>query len=213
VLNVRWDGAIRVLLALAGLALLPVLWVGLVPPRGTAMALAVWDVLALAFLFRQVRAMRRGRVDGESEPDWLLPVRLMRLRYGALIVASATGLSSGLLIVTVDQREDWSLTLEAIRVLAALAAVLAWLILHTGYAMHYANIYFAHGKGMNFPGTQAPNFLDFAYFALTLGATFATSDVEVTNRRIRHAVIWHSVLSFFYNAAVLGLAIGAFTGK
>lgn len=212
-LNVRWDSVIRVLLAVAGVALLPVLWVVSVPQYVTLAMLAGWDVLALAFLFRQVRAMRRGRVGDESEPDWLLPVRLMRRRYGALIVASATGLSSGLLIVTVDQREDWSLTLEGIRVLAALTAVLAWLILHTGYAMHYANIYFAYGKGMNFPGTSTPNFLDFGYFAITLGATFATSDVEVTNRRVRHAVIWHSVLSFFYNAAVLGLAIGAFTGK
>jgi uncharacterized membrane protein len=26
-------------------------------------------------------------------------------------------------------------------------------------------------------------------------------------------VLWHSVLSFFYNAAVLGIAISAFTGK
>lgn len=212
-LNVRWDGAIRGLLVVAGVALNLVLWVVTVPQLMTAAALAGWDVLALAFLFRQLRAMRRGRIEGESTPDWLLPVRGMRLRYGALIVTSAAGLSSGLIIVIVDQSEEWSLTLATIRILAALTVVLAWLILHTGYAMHYANIYFAHGEGMNFPGTPAPNFLDFAYFAFTLGATFATSDVEVTNRRIRHAVIWHSVLSFFYNAAVLGIAIGAFTGK
>ncbi len=212
-LNVRWDGVIRGLLAVAGVALNLVLWVLSVPQLVTVTALAGWDVLALAFLFRQLRAMRRGRIEGESASDWLLPVRGMQLRYGAVIVASAAGLSSGLMIVIVDQEPDWSFTLETIRILAALTVVLAWLILHTGYAMHYANIYFAYGEGMTFPGTAAPNFLDFAYFAFTIGATFATSDVEVTNRRIRHAVIWHSVLSFFYNAAVLGIAIGAFTGK
>ncbi len=201
---------------MAGVVLLPVLWVENFLDTGTIPALLAWDVLAVAFLSRQVWNMRRGRTaaDTEGTPTWLLSARLMRLRFGGLLVASAAGLSSGMLIVAVDAQDDgtyWDLWI--IRLLAATTVVLAWLILHTGYAMHYANIYFAHGKGMNFPGTQAPNFLDFAYFALTLGATFATSDVVVTNRRIRHAVIWHSVLSFFYNAAVLGLAIGAFTGK
>ncbi|GAB3931308.1 DUF1345 domain-containing protein [Kribbella albertanoniae] len=211
-----WDGVTRALLAAAGVVLLPVLWVPNFLVTWTIPSLMVWDILALAFLARQVWSMRRGRkaADAEGTPDWLLSARLMRLRYGALLVASAAGLSSGMLIVSVDAEDDgtqWDVWI--IRLLAATTVVLAWLILHVGYAMHYANLYFGTGHGVTFPGTSTPNFLDFAYFAFTIGATFATSDVEVTNRRVRHAVIWHSVLSFFYNAAVLGIAIGAFTGK
>ncbi|MFB6719074.1 DUF1345 domain-containing protein [Kribbella sp. NPDC056345] len=215
-LSALLDGVTRVLLAAAGIVLLPVLWVENFLVTWTIPSLMVWDVLALAFLARQVWIMRRGRAaaDTEGTPAWLLSARLMRLRYGALLIASAAGLSSGLLIVAVDRDDDgtqWDLWI--VRLLAATTVVLAWLILHVGYAMHYANIYFSTGHGIAFPGTGTPNFLDFAYFAFTIGATFATSDVEVTNRRVRHAVIWHSVLSFFYNAAVLGIAIGAFTGK
>ncbi|MFF1817901.1 DUF1345 domain-containing protein [Kribbella sp. NPDC058245] len=212
----RWDGVTRALLAAAGVVLLPVLWVDRIPEAAIVPALLGWDILAVAFLSRQLWIMRHGRAapDTDGSPAWLLSARLMRLRFGALIVASAAGLSSGKLIVIVDAIDDgssWHLWI--IRLLAAATVVLAWLTLHVGYAMHYANIYFASGQGITFPGTQKPNFLDFAYFAFTIGATFATSDVEITNRRVRHAVIWHSVMSFFYNAAVLGIAIGAFTGK
>jgi uncharacterized membrane protein len=221
VLSIRWDGIMRALLAAAGVVLLPVLWVPKFLDNATIPALVGWDLLALIFLSRQLCSMRRGRtaVDADAEtgantaPAWLLPQRLMRLRFGALIVASAAGLSSGLLIVAIDADDHGTWYEWIIRLLAAVTVVLAWLILHTGYAMHYANIYFASGEGIAFPGTRTPNFLDFAYFAFTIGATFATSDVEISSRRVRHAVIWHSVLSFFYNAAVLGIAIGAFTGK
>ncbi|MET7279798.1 DUF1345 domain-containing protein [Kribbella sp. NPDC005582] len=214
-LSVWWDGAVRALLAAAGVVLLPVLWVPNFLDTMTRPALLGWDVLALVFLSRQLWIMRRGRVapDTEGAPKWLPSARWMRPRFGALLVASAAGLSSGLLIVSIDIEETGDWYIWIIRLLAATTVILAWLILHAGYAMHYANIYFASGHGIKFPGTEKPNFLDFAYFAFTIGATFATSDVEVTNRRIRHAVIWHSVLSFFYNAAVLGIAIGAFTGK
>ncbi|MFI5728893.1 DUF1345 domain-containing protein [Kribbella sp. NPDC051587] len=212
----RLDGITRALLAVAGVVLVPVVWVDRIPEAAIVPALLGWDILALAFLSRQLWIMRCGRAaaDTEEPPAWLPSARMMRLRFGALIVASAAGLSSGKLIVLVDAADDGtSWHLWTVRVLAAVTVVLAWLILHTGYAMHYANIYFATGEGIRIPGTRTPNFLDFAYFAFTIGATFATSDVEITNRRVRHAVIWHSVLSFFYNAAVLGIAIGAFTGK
>jgi uncharacterized membrane protein len=210
------DGITRALLAVAGVVLVPVVWVAEIPEAAIVPALLGWDILALAFLSRQLWIMRRGRTAADTEglPAWLPSARLMRLRFGALIVASAAGLSSGKLIVLVDAADDGtSWHLWTVRVLAAVTVVLAWLILHTGYAMHYANIYFADGEGITFPGVGTPNFLDFAYFAFTIGATFATSDVEISGRRVRHAVIWHSVLSFFYNAAVLGIAIGAFTGK
>jgi len=215
VLSAWWNGAVRVLLAAAGVVLLPILWVPHFLDAWTNRALLGWDVLALAFLSRQLWTMRRGRTaaDTEGTPAWLLSARWMQLRFGALLVTSAAGLSSGLLIVQVDVIDDGTWDAWIVRSLAATTVILAWLILHVGYAMHYANIYFASGHGIALPGTQAPNFLDFAYFAFTIGATFATSDAEITNRRVRHAVIWHSVLSFFYNAAVLGIAIGAFTGK
>ncbi|WP_410636312.1 DUF1345 domain-containing protein [Amycolatopsis sp. cmx-4-83] len=41
---------------------------------------------------------------------------------------------------------------------------------------------------MRFPATERPNLLDFAYFAFTVGTSFATSDVEVQTRPIRRVI-------------------------
>jgi uncharacterized membrane protein len=217
---VRVDALVRALLPVAGIALLVILWIVGGGTHLLALTLGGWDVLALLFLARQVLLMRRGSGDlsegGEDEvPRWVLSAGAIRARYGALLVASGAGLSAGLLIVTLDNfAPDEALASDSVvRILAAATVVLAWLILHTGYAMHYATLYFSRGRGLSFPGTTLPNFLDFNYFSFAIGAAFATSDVEVCGRPIRHAVLWHSVLSFFYNAAVLGIAISTFTGK
>jgi uncharacterized membrane protein len=215
------DVLVRLLLAVAGVGLLIVLWVVGGGRSLLTATLGGWDALALAFLARQVLLMRRGRRrrddDPAAVPGWVLSVESMRIRFGALILASGAGLSSGLLIVTLDSLDPEQTTdagsFSSVKLLAALTVVLAWLILHTGYAMHYATLYFQHGEGLHFPAVKMPNFLDFNYFAFAIGTAFATSDVEVRGRPIRHAVLWHSVLSFFYNAAVLGIAISAFTGK
>ena len=60
---------------------------------------------------------------------------------------------------------------------------------------------------LEFPGTDAPDKLDFAYFAFTVGTTFATSDVNVTRRSVRRAVLGHTVISFAYNTVILALVI------
>ena len=54
--------------------------------------------------------------------------------------------------------------------------------------------------------------LDFAYFAFTLGMCFQTSDVCVTSRHIRRAVLAHALLSFLYNTIVLALAFNLVLG-
>jgi hypothetical protein len=211
----RLDALVRLLLAVAGVALLVILWIVGGGTHLLTLTLGGWDVLAFAFLGRQMLLMRRGRFAAgpdDEVPTWVLSAKSMRRRFGALLLASGAGLSSGLLIVTLDSI-DTDGSFSVVKSLAAVTVVLAWLILHTGYAMHYATLYFHHGRGLSFPGADVPNFLDLNYFAFAIGAAFATSDVEVTGRPVRHAVLWHSVLSFFYNAAVLGIAISAFTGK
>ncbi len=92
--------------------------------------------------------------------------------------------------------------------LYALGVVIAWLVLHTSYALLYAYLYYRRDEGgLEFPGTDAPDKLDFAYFAFTVGTTFATSDVNVTRRSVRRAVLGHTVISFAYNTVILALVI------
>jgi hypothetical protein len=103
----------------------------------------------------------------------------------------------------------------SVAVMAALGVISAWGILHTSYALHYAYQYYRSEEsagGLAFPSEQSPDQLDFAYFAFTIGTSFAVSDVNVTDRAIRRAVLGHQILSFFYNTSVLALVINLVTG-
>ena len=99
--------------------------------------------------------------------------------------------------------------------MAALGVVLAWGVLHTSYALHYAYLYYrseASPGGLTFPGEQSPKQRDFAYFAFTVGTSFAVSDVDVTDDAMRQAVLGHQILSFFYNTSILATVVTIATG-
>jgi uncharacterized membrane protein len=94
--------------------------------------------------------------------------------------------------------------------MAALGVIAAWGILHASYALHYAYLYYRSKEspgGLAFPGEQSPKQSDFAYFAFTVGTSFAVSDVDVTNVAMRQATLGHQILSFFYNTAILATVI------
>ena len=100
-------------------------------------------------------------------------------------------------------------------VLDALGVISAWGVLHISYALHYAYLYYRSEEsagGLAFPGDQSPKQLDFAYFAFTIGTSFAVSDVEVTDPTIRRAVLGHQILSFFFNTSILATVITLVTG-
>jgi uncharacterized membrane protein len=102
----------------------------------------------------------------------------------------------------------------SVAVLAALGVISAWGVLHSSFTLHYAYLYYRSEKaagGLAFPSEQSPDQLDFAYFAFTIAVSFAVSDVNVTDRTIRRAVLGHQILSFFFNTSILALVINLFT--
>ena len=102
----------------------------------------------------------------------------------------------------------------SVAVMAALGVISAWGVLHSSFTLHYAYQYYRTEEsagGLDFPSEQDPDQLDFAYFAFTIATSFAVSDVNVTDRTIRRAVLGHQVLSFFFNTSILALVINLFT--
>ncbi len=99
-----------------------------------------------------------------------------------------------------------------------LAIFTSWSLVHTVFTMRYAHVYYdtpegdeAHG-GLNFPEEDKPDYLDFAYFSFVIGMCFQTSDVSITSRRLRRLALVHSVISFGFNLAILGLSINMVSG-
>lgn len=99
--------------------------------------------------------------------------------------------------------------------LAATSLVLSWCFLNTIFGLHYAHEYYmrAKDKGLQFPGTEEPDYWDFMYFAFVLGMTFQVSDVAITRSVVRRVALAHGVIAFFFDVFILALSVNVVAGK
>jgi uncharacterized membrane protein len=170
--------------------------------------IACWDIVAVVYLSIRIARLRRNRRSDGTE--WL--DRGLGGRAGLVftIFTSVVGIIAGLAIVMSEDAAEKTLS-----TLVGLPAVFfAWAILHFGYAERYAKSYYAGlpERPLAFPHTDNPSFIEFAYFSFTLGTTFSVSDVETQTSAIRLQILSHSVLSFIYNTATIGIAVSVITG-
>lgn len=107
--------------------------------------------------------------------------------------------------------------------LAGLTIVSAWIFIHLSFALHYAHEFFDEAKtlegeelqlkgGLRFPETEMPDYWDFLYFSFIIGVASQTADVEITSKVIRRTSLAHSILSYFFNFAILSLVINIAAG-
>jgi uncharacterized membrane protein len=99
--------------------------------------------------------------------------------------------------------------------LATLTLVNSWVLVPTMFTTHYADRFYSakeNERPLHFPQTPMPVFWDFAYFSFTIAAACQTADVSTTQASIRKVVIAHTVVSFLFNASILGFAINVTAG-
>lgn len=101
-------------------------------------------------------------------------------------------------------------------ILAGIGAPLGWAVLHTVMAFHYADIHYFDDpdvqddeKDLVFPGKGDPGPWDFLYYSFVVGMTAQVSDVQVTTTEMRKATLLHGVVSFFFNAVFIAMAVNA----
>ncbi len=174
--------------------------------------LACWDLGALTYLVlawtvilhadaKQTQAHTRKQDPGT------------RVIYLLIIgAACASIVALGFVVGPIKHLESWPKVVSL--VLAVLALILSWLLIHTVFTIHYARCYYdpawhasGDAHGMAFPNDRRPDYLDFAYYSFVVGMTSQVSDVQTTTRGIRRLTLVHGVLSFVFNIAVLALAM------
>jgi uncharacterized membrane protein len=99
--------------------------------------------------------------------------------------------------------------------LAALTLIDSWLLVPTMFTTHYADMFYSaepRDRPLSFPQTEMPVFWDFAYFSFTIAAACQTADVTTTRTSVRKAVIVQELISFAFNASILGFAINVTAG-
>ncbi len=194
-------------------------WRGFAGAQGWAEPLAMgFDFAAIAFLVSlwpllrdcDVATMRRHSEENDANRvvilliTSVLTVVIMAAIAGELPQASAGN------------------HLAMARLIGTLA--LTWAFANMVYALHYAHLYYMAGDedgqdgakdrgGLDIPGTRIPDYLDFAYFAFTLGMTFQTSDIQITSRPVRRIATLHSFAAFVFNIGVIAFTINALGGS
>jgi uncharacterized membrane protein len=176
-------------------------------------AVAAWDalagtLLALAWWLIGAATSKETRRRAASEDPGRTAI------WALVLISSTFSVFAGVYVL----RAARTLAPNESGVLAGLclAAVIAsWALTHTSYTLRYAHLYYRELDpvgGLEFPGDGAPDDLDFAYYAFTVGMCFQVSDVAVSSKAIRRATLVHALLSFAYNTAILALALNLLFG-
>ncbi len=188
----------------------------LVPERlGLASRLlAGWDLAALVlstFAWSIILGSGAGETQrhaGAHDPG--------RRAVNLLVILTSTVSLLATAVILRQARSCPPAVRELFVALCILAVASAWVLTHTAYALRYAHLYYRDDEegvgGLALPGDAPPSYLDFAYFAFTIGMCFQVSDIAVSSPQIRRAVLGHSVLSFLYNTAILATAINLAVG-
>lgn len=99
--------------------------------------------------------------------------------------------------------------------LAAVTLVNSWTLVPLMFTTHYADMFYSvseRDRPLRFPNTDMPVFWDFAYFSFTIAAACQTSDVSTADAAVRKVVIAQTIISFLFNASILGFAINVTAG-
>jgi uncharacterized membrane protein len=99
--------------------------------------------------------------------------------------------------------------------LAAVTLINSWLLVPVMFTTHYADMFYSateEDRPLHFPNTPMPVFWDFAYFSFTIAAACQTADVSTQSAAIRRTVIAQTLVSFLFNASILGFAINVTAG-
>jgi uncharacterized membrane protein len=92
--------------------------------------------------------------------------------------------------------------------LGVVSVALSWSLVHTVFTLRYARTFFSQPiGGIDFNEEDPPNYLDFAYLALTIGMTFQVSDTNLTTKAIRRIALSHALLSYLFGAVIVALVI------
>lgn len=181
-----------------------------------ARGILAWDTGVVSFLVmvlhlfltrdtKQMPALAEAQRDGEWTIFWI-----------AFLVSVVSFFA---VMTELPDLKDLSGQQRVFRVaFVAATLILSWLLTHVVFALRYAHEWYAPRgegrprKGLEFPGDQQPDYMDFLYFSLVLGMTFQVSDVQITARRTRRLAMLHGLISFLYNTVIIALTVNIAAG-
>ena len=193
----------------AALLVGPLVWIALsflLHLHASTALLIAWDVAVLAHLGFSIHALLG------ASPQWTRAQAeaLDEGRWGVLGGTIAAVLMS-LVAVGVDLAGAKNGVPPWNAALAIATVLLSWSVVHVLFAIHYLHEHSLRG-GIEFPGNDDPDLLEFLYLGFTVGMTAQVSDVTTASAGMRRLVLAHGVVSFLFNAAVVAGAVNLAAG-
>jgi uncharacterized membrane protein len=175
-------------------------------------ALLSWDVgvvtfLSLALIMFVGATPTHMRARAISQDDGALMVLIF-----TIIAASATIVA---IIIELSGVKSYEPSMRFLHFGLGMGTLLSsWAFIHTSFALHYAHDYYLCRRQhtqlpLIFPEQPEPDYWDFLYFSFVIGMTSQTSDVAIAATQMRRLAVLHGTISFFFNTALLALAINA----
>ena len=174
-----------------------------------------WNIGACLYLFLTFKTMLHADSD---------EVRVQALRQDsgnyiilALVIFSAVVcLVANVMVLGISKSMEGNDKLFHI-LLAALTIITSWTFTQVMFAVHYAHDFYAaitsqKEPGLQFPGQDTPDYLDFLYFSAMIGTSAQTSDVSLTTRSMRRVCLVHCVMAYFFNTTLIALTINISAG-
>jgi uncharacterized membrane protein len=173
---------------------------GLFAPAEIATVLG-WDAAAAAYAARVWFAL--APVSAEEIQTWSRREDEGRGAITLILTAAVAGSFAAIFDMVSGKSGGAALALGALTILTS------WTLLHTTFAAHYAHRCFDGGPdkpGIDFPG-EPPRFIDFAYYAFTIGMTFQVSDTDTRSSAMRRLTLLHGVVSFVFNTVIIAISV------
>ena len=184
--------------------------------------LVSWNAMILPYLV-MAGIMMAGASDATmrkraaAEDDGRITVLVLVI---VATIASFVAIFAELVILREATPADraWRLGLSVATILTS------WSFIHVVFTQHYAHEFYVErhrdeaghlvqSGGLVFPGEKSPDYIDFLYFAFTIGVANQTADVSVASRMMRFYTLVHSVLSYLFNTTILALTINIATSQ
>jgi uncharacterized membrane protein len=185
---------------------------------GATRAVLAWDigslvllVLAAILFFREGSdAAMAENAKAQEEGEWT----------AFWIVIAGVAISFVALTQELGNVKDAGATVRGLHIgLVAATLVLSWLVTQVVFALRYAHEFYTVTEdrakvdgGLEFPGTEPPDYWDFLYFSMVLGMTFQVSDVQITSRKLRRLATVHGFIGFLFNTVIIALTVNIASG-
>lgn len=187
--------------------------------------LVAWDVGVFLWLMLTFAMMAQANAQEAS----LRAQRVEPNALGVLIVVAAAAIVGYFGSIILASRSGGRTELEQTLHFAVgvLAIVGGWLLVHTQFALYYAELYYdemqpgrprqaedgaalvAFRRGLEFPNVEVVDYWDFIYYAYTIAICYQTSDVTVTTPGMRRVTIVHALISFVFVTVLIGFVVNA----